>query len=400
MSAHRNSASHSGQAIHPLMWRLSAFLLVVMLGSLSVYGARKAAAFAGVSLEIPSATVPPGGTLELQVNMTEPKPILKARQGMLFGGQFATLASPLGSIRSGAVFSPSGDASAVAVLASGSAQVYFNSPLTSLGENLDYPVMVLSMPVKTSATAGQTANLTLDINTAQWYDPDSNLYPVEVKSGVMTVGGTVSISDVVPGYGTVPAGSPIAIKGMGFNTDSKVDVNNANVASTAFVSSKEIDITLTTAISIEAVRIRVTQKNGERVTFYPYPKTTPVGVSTHALIASSLPLFAQTSWTRAFFKPVLDGSIFTGLAMQNLNSAGVTVRLDLYSSRGVLLGTNLVNLRPNARISRDLAEFFNGIVPSTGTTLRVTSTLAIQMMGLQGDDSAGSVTPVDPSATP
>ena len=37
-----------------------------------------AAVFTGVSLSVASPTVPPGGTLQMQVSITEPKPILKA----------------------------------------------------------------------------------------------------------------------------------------------------------------------------------------------------------------------------------------------------------------------------------------------------------------------------------
>ena len=143
----------------------------------------------------------------------------------------------LGPVRGIHLFSPAGDVSGVAVLKNGDAQVYFSSPLNSFGTNLDYPVLTIAMPVLPSATIGKKMNLVLDGINSTWLDPSSKPYPVELKSGVLTIGGSISVSDVVPGAGVVPAGTPITISGVGFPPDAVVQVERASVSSFQFVSA-------------------------------------------------------------------------------------------------------------------------------------------------------------------
>jgi len=55
---------------------------------------------------------------------------------------------------------------------------------------------------------------------------------------------------------------------------------------------------------------------------------------------------------------------------------------------------------PSKRYTRDLAELFIGVVAGNGTSVKVTSPVAIPMLGLLGDDVLGTVDPVAPSPTP
>jgi hypothetical protein len=287
----------------------------------------------------------------------------------------------------------------VAVLGTGDAQVYFSSPLTSFGTSLDYPVLTIAMPVLATATPGKKVTLALDGVNSSWLDPASNPYPVELKSGVLTVGGTLSISDVAPGAGIVPAGTPIVINGVGFPADAIVRVDHAVVSSFQFVSPTQIRITLNSATDMESRRIRIKNPStNETVTYYSYQRTTAVGVSTHALVASSYPLFSRATWTLAYFKPVASGTAFSGLALQNTTTASVTVKLELLNNKGARLATKSIALPAASRMVRDTKEFFAKAV--TGTEIRVTSPVAIQVLGLLGDDASGIVLPVTPSTTP
>lgn len=348
-----------------------------------------------VELTIPDETVPPGGMLQLKMQTTEPAPISKGGQRARFAASF------LGSVQGIALFSPSGDASGTAVLSKGAAHFSLSSPLFTMGTSIDYPMVTIAMPVKTTATPGQTANLILDPSLSQWVDPSGQNYPVLLTNGILTVGGTLSISNVVPGGGVVPAGTKIAIMGMGFGPKSVVQVNEANVAKKTFVSPNEVDVTLTADTNMTSRRIRVINRStNERATYYSYQRTTPMGKSTHALIAATVPLFAQSTWTRAYFKPLLNVSQFSGLALENPTAQPVIVRLQLFASNGTLLKARNVKLLPNKTFTRDLAELFVGVVPATGTSLVVTAGAPIPMLGLLGDDTLGTVDPVDPSATP
>jgi hypothetical protein len=372
------------------------FLLCLLILSFATVSTAAGGSFVGVSLELASQTVPPAGLLQMQIFLTEPKPILKGGQKASFSSR-AAIVPALGLVRDGALFSPAGDVDGVAVLGKGSIQVSFNSPLTSFGTELDTPVMAFGIPVAPNATIGQTSPLTLDPNSAQWFDPSGQLYPVELKSGVLTIGGKTSVTDVQPGGGIIPAGATISIKGIGFQATSKVDINNAIIATSKFISSNEIQVTLSQAFAIEGQRIRVTTNN-ERVTYYPYQRTTQLGKSTHPLVASSLPLFSHTAWTQAFFHPTLQGTVFSGVALQNVNASSASVTFQLFSSVGGLLATRTISMGTNTRLSRDFVEMFPGQLPSDGTTVKVTSNIGIQALGLLGDDASGTLTPVEPAA--
>jgi len=352
-------------------------------------------AFAGVELRIADETVPPGGMLQLKVQITEPKPISKGGQRARFNANF------LGPVQGIHLFSPSGDASGTAVLSKGAAHFSLGSPLSSMGNAIDYPILTIAMPVKPTAKPGQTATLALDPSLSRLVDPNGQDYSVLLTNGTLTVGGTLSISNIVPGGGLVPAGTKIAILGMGFQADSKIQVNEATLATQTYVSANEIDVTLTADTNMTSRRIRiVNQSTNEKVTYYSYQRTTAIGKSTHALVANTVPLFASTTWSLAYFKPVLNGSQFSGLALENPTPQTVNVRLQLFASNGTLLKAKTVQLLPNKRFSRDLVELFTGVMPGTGTSLKVTSPVAIPMLGLLGDDALGTVDPVDPSPNP
>jgi hypothetical protein len=351
--------------------------------------------FVGVELTIPDETVPPGGMLQLKVQITEPKPISKGGQKSKFQANF------LGPVQGIALFSPAGDASGTAVLSKGAAQLSLSSPVFSMGTNIDYPVVTIAMPVKPTAMAGKTAELALDPSLSQWADPTGQYYPVVLTNGLLTVGGTLSISDIIPGGGVVPAGTKIAILGVGFPPDAKVQVNEAILATQTYVGPNEIDVTLTTDINMTSRRIRVKNPaTNEQATYYSYQRTTDMGKSKHALVAATVPLFAQDTWTLAYFRPVLNGSQFSGLALENPTAQPVKVRLQLFAGNGTLLKSRIVKLLPSKRFTRDLVELFTGVVPGTGTSLKVTCPVALPMLGLFGDDTLGSVDPVPPSPTP
>jgi hypothetical protein len=111
-------------------------------------------------------------------------------------------------------------------------------------------------------------------------------------------------------------------------------------------------------------------------------------------------MFSRTTYTVGYFRPVLSGSIFSGLALQNMSTATITTTVALYASDGSLLTSVNVDVPANSRISRDLAELLPGAVASNGTSLHVTAPAPIQMLGLLGNDATQVVLPVNPSKVP
>jgi IPT/TIG domain-containing protein len=349
----------------------------------------------GVELAIPNETVPPGGMLQLKVQITEPKPISKGGQKTRFAGRM--LGAPLGI----ALFSPSGDASGTAIVSKGAVQFSLWSSLIDMGNNVDYPIVTIAMPVKATAKEFQTADLTLDSSFSDWQDPNGKNYVVSLTNGTLTVGGTVSISNIVPGGGLLPAGTKIAIQGIGFQPNSKIQIDETKFINQTYVSPNEIDITLSKATNMTSRRVRVTdQSTNETVTYYSYARTVATGRSTHALIAATVPLFSQSTWTLGYLDPVVSGSQYTGLAVQNPTSTAANVTLQLLSTNGSVLKTKVINLAAYHRISRDLTEFFVGAVPSNGNAVKVTSSVPVQVLGLLVDDTLGTVDPINPTAKP
>lgn len=375
----------------------NSFLRKVVLSSVPVLLAcgQALAQFAGLELRIADETVPPGGMLQLKVGNTEPRPISKGGQKTKFNAGF------LGPVQGIALFSPAGDSSGTAVLSKGAAEFSIHSPNFDMGMSIDYPILTIAVPVKPTAPVGKSAHLVLDPAVSQWLDPNLQGYPVLLFDGILTVGGTLSITDIVPGGGLVSAGTTIAIKGVGFQPDSKIQVNEAILATQTFISANEIDVTLTTDVDMTARRVRVTiPATNERTEYFSYQRTTAMGRSTHPLIASTMPLFSRATWTTAYFKPVLSGSQFSALALENPTALVVKAKLQLYASNGTLLKSKTIQLKPGKRWTRDLVETFIGVVPGNGTKLKVTATSPIPMLGLLGDDTLGTVDPVDPSPNP
>jgi hypothetical protein len=96
-------------------------------------------------------------------------------------------------------------------------------------------------------------------------------------------------------------------------------------------------------------------------------------------------------------KPVASGTKFSALALQNTRATGVTITLNLLSGTGSVLASKTVNLPGRSKIVRDMKEFFSGA--KTGTEIRITCPVAIQVLGMLGDDASRIVLPVAPSAT-
>ena len=102
------------------------------------------------------------------------------------------------------------------------------------------------------------------------------------------------------------------------------------------------------------------------------------------------------SWTTAaFVLPAGVGTTYSGLAVQNLQPATATVKVSLIAADGSTLGKKVFLLATNSRLLRKMAELV-AVPPPAGSYWRVQSSTPVQLLGLNGDDSTGVVTPVLP----
>ena len=342
--------------------------------------------FNGLSLKIANAKVPPGGVYQLQLLVTEPKPMGMGSSGITYAGSF--FLSGIGA----AIHSPSGQACGVVLPTSRGLQVTFVSPDGTFGTNSpDYPLLTIALPVRGDAYAGWQVPVGMNLSHSVFLDPSGNPYPTEVKSGVLTIGGTLNVTNVVPGGGTVPAGSKITIMGMGFTPSSVVQIDGAIVVTTQFVSSNELDITLDTAMALDGVPVRVNTGN-EAVTYYSYLRASEIGQTSQSLLVAADAMFSQLSYSRASLDWTTGSKLFTGLALQNADANPAEVSLQLVSGSKVLQSLSFP-LPGRSKMTRDLVEFF-GRAPDSGARVIIQSTQPIQMLGIVGDSSAEVLVPV------
>lgn len=382
--------------IKPSYWR-PAFMsrpvvLLVAALSLSAYGQKgvdpgPSPGFTGVSLRVLNSTVPPGGTFQFQLLLTEPKPI----------GHGSTRPQVPTSTTTGiSLNDPVGQTAGVAIFDSAGMQINFTSPLATFGTNpaLDYPILTIRQMIPADAPVGQQFALSIDPASSFWFDGAGQPYPQEIAPGKLTIGGTLAISDVLPGSGLQPPGTRITVLGMGFTPDSRVSIEGTtlNATDVQFISPNELDVILPSSVQMDGNRVRV--KNPDQTsTFFAYLHTEPIGQSTQPLLARVYPLFARQTYTSASVTWARSGSQLTGIALQNPGAGSVTVTLETQSASGVVLGSTNIVLPVGTKIVRDLAELFAGS-PAEAVSVRLRSTAPVQMLALLGDNASGDVVPV------
>src|SRR5262249_34331935 len=155
--------------------------------------------------------------------------------------------SAFDGVAGAAINSPSGQAAGVVLPTASGLQVAFISPDATLG-TAEYPIITIALHVRADAPIGLQTPVSLDLANSSFLDGAGRPLEVTAKPGTVTIGGTLNVSNIVPGGSIVPAGSPIAILGTGFTPSTVVQVDEAHVVTTQFISSGELDITLGTTI--------------------------------------------------------------------------------------------------------------------------------------------------------
>ncbi|MBZ5524936.1 MAG: hypothetical protein LAP21_22110 [Acidobacteriia bacterium] len=354
----------------------------------------------GLLMTIGSATVPPGGIFQYQLLLTEPKPLSHAST------QPTVPTSTLGPVRGIAVNDASGQATGVAVISGTNFDITLSSPNLTLGTDTSYPLFTMTMPVLPSSTVGSSFPVTLG-STSAFFDTTGQGVIQELTPGTLTIGGTLAITDVIPGGGLVPAGGTIRILGTGFLATTKINFPDPIIVTTTnFISSTEIDVTLNIAAQLDGERIRAIQPTNanETSTYYSYLRADPVaGSSADALVNQFYPLFSQQTYTKATIPLNNAAPKLTALALQNTSASAATATIELLDSAGNVVATlaSGVSLPSRTRIVRDVVQDWFPSPPASAVTVRVTSkTTALQMLGILGDSSTSKAAPITPTVVP
>lgn len=347
-----------------------------------------------LSLRIPDETIAPGGVLQAKLELTEPRPIQSGGGGMSFDryDEFLGLA----------VHSPSGDAAAIGVMRGATLKLRFVSPTDDLGSAGEYPLITTTLKVPAGALVGARSPITM--GTARFTGPGGVPYAFDIKPGIATVGpaGSAAIIDVSPGSAVVPAGAPIVISGLGFEPGTRVRLKEASVTNVQFVDSKVLIVTPGQAVDMHGQEVEIEiPSTRQRIVYYAYQRTQPLGRSAHPLLAAVEPAFPKARWTAADVRYVArTANDVYGLALQNDTTTPSQVALTLRQSGGAV-GPLRFMLPANARVVRSLAEVF-GVGCDAGCSVLVEAGQAIHVMGVAGDlaaDEASPLLPVTPQST-
>jgi hypothetical protein len=339
---------------------------------------------ASPEIRILNETQPAGGTVQVKFSLTEPRPISTGSTSTFLDG--ATFDTVYGV----ELFSATGDVFGTAVVNGTALQVNYVSPNATFGTSLDYPILTIAAHIRDTAAKGNITPLGTNITLAGSYGLQS--YAFVLKPGTLTIGGTVSIQDVIPGGGFWPAGTKVRVLGKGFvsNTSVKFTGRMSNVA---VISPSELVFTLAEDTILDGTRIDVKNPDGSMDSYYSYLRGVKMADSALPLLQAVLPIFSTLTYLQAGVvqgSPGIQNSMLTALAIQNPGSKTASVTLEAFSPLGESIGTAQLSLPSRGKVLRELGEYF-GTALSANSTVRVGSDCLVQFLGISADQATGSV---------
>ncbi len=183
----------------------------VVFATLAIASSLWAQKHTGATLSVSDQRAPAGGRAQVQIWLTEPKPIIfGAMQLQVAPATFSSLAGAT-ALSGGWNVMGTGTIN----LATGVVQSRFTSTDQNFGMNAALPLMMIALDVNPAAAANATSQLTIDTANTTLLNAASQPYPAEVRPGIFTVGG-VSIDAVSPPSGIVQSGGQVIARGTGF----------------------------------------------------------------------------------------------------------------------------------------------------------------------------------------
>ena len=339
-----------------------------------------------VSLHIPDESVPPGGVVQMKFMVTEPTPITSG------GPRFS---SPTGALVRGIhLFNPTGDVNGVAMVNGSQVNIAY---VTSNGtQGSDYPIMTVAFQMPASAAVGTKTQFSLDPSSTWTLGLLGTASMKPILPATITVGGSISITDIVPGGGLLPDGTIVHIQGIGFQSGTQVQLSGFAASSISVVSPQEIQIVLAAPTDMTGKKIQVVNPDGSQDTYFSYLRGIPLGQSSQSLLSSAVPIFSSMTHSQGTFASAgfSSTSQFSGVAVQNPSLEPATLVFTLFSATGVPLGSSTVVVPSGYRMMRESSELAQGVTPPPGSYLTVAADRSIQMFGFLADDSFGTVLPV------
>jgi hypothetical protein len=334
--------------------------------------------FAGVGLKIRDEVAPAGSLAQMKVYITEPMPIFTGSGRFSYRG--------FERIEGIALSTPSDDGYGLALFDDEAFALSFVSPSGTFGMEPDYPIVTIVGKIPEGMRTGSQVPFTIDPNGLRFTDATGAVYPTEFKNGVLTVGSSVAVHDVLPGSATLPAGSVVTILGANFRRDTRVKFNETDLTSVRYFGPDRLDVTLAVPANMHGMRIRLDNKEKpfrSRTTYFSYHRTKRAdGSSADPVLSRVVPVFPRGTVSSATVD-VANG--FVGLAIQNIEaSAASSITIDVLDAAGMVMGT-FPGLVPASRFTIMSTADLGGLA-TPGGSIRVSSSSApIQVMGILSD---------------
>jgi hypothetical protein len=368
-----------------------------------------------LELKVLNTSVPANGIFQFQLSTTEPKPI----------GHGSTRPQvPSGPVRGVAVNDPSGQAVGIAVVNGSNIAIELSSPsglVPTFGTDINYPIVTMSMDLSQSTTPMNPGDhFPIAIANPVFFPDSSNQgYPtITTAPGVLTIApaGSPAVSDVIPGGGVLADRTAIRILGSGFDANTRVSIEDTTIfqSDTHLISPNEIDVVICNGASetattcpntgatlhLDGERVRVKDQNNNVNEYYTYQRADDVAgtPSNTPLVGLVHPMFSQQTYNTATIPLVHTATQFTGISVQNTSGTQSVLDISLANDANANVSTTVQVTLPNRqKITRDvIADFFSGTVPAGATRIIISSPQKVQVLGMLGDTSAGTVVPVIP----
>ncbi len=261
---------------------------------------------AAAALQTSNENAPAGGFAQIKIYAAKPVAIASGHIVVTLDQTFFGKTPQVG------LFGANGDALGLATVNWPQNDIQFSSATGGIGQLAGLPVIVISVPVLTTATGTSVVSAT---------SPDGS---ATVVSGSVTVQGILSIGKIPAGLGVAPAGTVISVTGAGFRSSTTVTIDGVELSSSNFVSSTEIDVTLGGAAELVGKRARVTD-GGEEFDYFCFQPNDPLISSDIApFLSNRQALFPLQAMTGA---GLYNGYLGAFIAMQNPNATTATVNV-------------------------------------------------------------------------
>jgi hypothetical protein len=343
-----------------------------------------------LSFNLRDETAPAGSIVQMKAGVYEVTPISGGRPRVAFApGSFDVLGVGL--------FAPAGQLAGAAVPDGNQVAITY---VTTAPSGDEQPILTVSLRLRPDLAAGARALVTLEPSI---WNLDGTIVTSRRATATVTVGGSVAVTEVVPGDGWFPAGTVVSVRGVGFFGDTRLRFNGTRIRNAQVVSATEIQFTLAQATNMAGAEFRIDNPDS-RATYYSYLRGTPAATSQRLLLSITEPIFSGGARSLATFGPIpaMNGDFqYAALALQNPNLDRADMTLELYAADGTLLQSSPHSLESGYRLALELSELFDGVAAPPGASVRVTSSLPVQAFGLFFDERIRTITPRLPAeATP